>query len=765
LVGIDLETGKIIRSQAGSTALAPTSAEAIRLALSPGHHPQMAPEPALADYWRILLKRKWTIAATTMIVLTLAAIYTLRITPTYDATARLSVNRENPDPFGVNQKDFSSDAEDFDYTVQMDTQVRILQGDSLAMHVIRALHLESNPRFAGSLAAPASAPGLQAPALSNEQEQALINKLRGGLTVTPVPNTRLIDVRVTSPDPQLAAAIANAYSSGFVELNRRTKFESTQQASEWLSTQLADLEIKVETSQQKLVQYQKEHGIIGTDEKTNIITAKLDDLNKELTSAEADRIIKQSAYQQAVSANAASSASATQSPLVAKLRTEELDLQDQLAQLTSQFGPQYPKVQEVTSRLQQVRAALDREVKNSGSRAESEYQAALQRERMLRSQLDGQKQEANQLNQSAIEYNLLKREADSNRQLYDGLLQKLKEAGVSAGLKSSNIRQVDVARVPLAPARPNIPRNLMIALMVGFAGGITLAFLLEVLDNTVRTPEQVESIAGLPALGIVPLNHRDLNLLAKGSEQQSLTGKGPSKSKVGMIAHTRPKSGIAESYRALRTSILLSSLGAPPKIILITSALPQEGKTTTSVNTAIVLAQKGGKVLLVDCDMRRPGVHSILGFGNRSGLSTMLAGDESSGDPVVMSRQLPNLWVLPSGPPPPQPSELLASEPMQALLEQWAQEYDHIILDTPPTLSVTDAVLLSVKADAVVLVIRSGQTTKDALRRARDLLLHVNAKVMGVVVNAVDLSAPDLNYQYYYGSKYGGRYYDESARP
>ena len=449
---------------------------------------------------------------------------------------------------------------------------------------------------------------------------------------------------------------------------------------------------------------------------------------------------------------------------VAKLRTEELDLQDQLAQLTSQFGPQYPKVQEVNNRLLQIRASIDREVKNSGSRAESEYQAALQRERMLRGQLEGQKQEANQLNQSAIEYNLLKREADGNRQLYDGLLQKLKEAGVSAGLKSSNIRQVDVARVPLAPSQPNIPRNLMIALLMGLAGGVTFAFLLEILDNTVRTPEQVEHIAALPALGIVPLNHRDLNLLAKGSQQKSLTGKAPSKSKVGLIAHARPKSGIAESYRALRTSILLSSLGSPPKVILITSALPQEGKTTTSVNTAIVLAQKGGKVLLVDCDMRRPGVHSIIGIANRSGLSTVLTGTEDVSAAVIMSRQLPNLFVIPSGPPPPQPSELLASPAMLALLEQWKLEYDHIILDTPPTLSVTDAVLLSVKADAVVLVIRSGQTTKDALRRARDLLLHVNAKVMGVVVNAVDLSAPDLNYQYYYGSKYGGRYYDEAAR-
>jgi len=759
-----LETGKLVPSNLGKTELSPTTAEAIRLMLSPGHVPLASSDPALADYWLILVKRKWTVIATALIVLTLATIYTLRITPTYDSVARLSVNKENPDPFGMNQKDFSADAEDYDYTVQMDTQVRILQGDTLALNVIKALHLDSNPRFAGSLATHPAA-GLQSPPLSNEQEQALIGKLHSQLTVTPVPNTRLIDIRVTNPDPQLAAAIANAYSTGFVDFNRRAKYESTQQASEWLSTQLADLEIKVQTSQEKLVEYQKLHGIIGGDEKTNIITAKLDDLNKELTEAEADRILKQSAYQQATSANAASSPSATQSPLVAKLRTEELDLQDQLAQLTSQFGPQYPKVQEVTSRLQQVRSAIDHEIKNSGSRAESEYLAALQREKMLRAQLESQKQEANTLNQSAIEYNLLKREADGNRQLYDGLLQKLKEAGVSAGLKSSNIRQVDIARVPLAPSQPNIPRNLAIALMMGLAGGVTFAFLLEILDNTVRTPEQVESISALPALGIVPLNHRDLAMLAKTPQQKMLAGgKAATKSKVGLIAHARPKSGIAESYRALRTSILLSSLGSPPKTILITSALPQEGKTTTSVNTAIVLAQKGGKVLLVDCDMRRPGVHSILGISNRSGLSTILAGGEAADTAVTMSRQLPNLFVLPSGPPPPQPSELLASDGMRVLLEQWRQEYDHIILDTPPTLSVTDAVLLSVKADAVLLVIRSGQTTKDALRRARDLLLHVNAKVMGVVVNAVDLSAPDLNYQYYYGSKYGGRYYDEASR-
>jgi len=379
--------------------------------------------------------------------------------------------------------------------------------------------------------------------------------------------------------------------------------------------------------------------------------------------------------------------------------------------------------------------------------------------------LEQQKALASQQSEKAITYQQLKHDADSNRTLYDSLQEKLKEATVTSGLKSSNVRMEDRALVPVLPAKPNIPRNLLMGILLGLMGGIGLAFILESLDNTVRTPEQVETIAMLPSLGMIPLSLEATTGTRYGATKSTAlaTAADATRMHVGIITHSRPKSEIAESYRALRTSILLSAIGHPPKIIMLTSALPQEGKTTTSVNTAIVLAQKGGRVLLVDADMRRPSIHQTLKLRNRVGLSTLLTGSTTFEQSIIQSNFQPNLYILPAGPPPPHPAELLGSSVMKEYLNRWREEFDHVVIDTPPVLSVTDAVLLSVEADAVALVIRSSKTTKDALRRSRDLLAQVNARVLGVVVNAVDLKSPD-SYYYYYGSNYGGRYYDESAR-
>jgi polysaccharide biosynthesis transport protein len=379
---------------------------------------------------------------------------------------------------------------------------------------------------------------------------------------------------------------------------------------------------------------------------------------------------------------------------------------------------------------------------------------------MLRAALEEQKQQDNKLNESAIEYSLLKRDFETNRTLYEGLLQKLKEAGVTAGLRSNNIRPVDIARTPSAPAEPNIPRNLAFAFVLGLSSGIGLAFLLEGLDNTVRTPEQAQAISGLPSLGMIPLGSKIS--VESGAKQGLIVAS--SKEPVELITQARPQSQMAESYRALRTSLLLTSLGAPPKVILITSALPREGKTTTSVNTAIVLAQKGTRVLLIDADLRRPSIHKALGLGPRAGLSNVLTGGATAQQATVRSPILPNLFVLPAGTPPPNPAELMASQQMFDLIAELREQYDHIVIDTPPTLSVTDAVVLSTRSDAVVLVIRSSQTTKPALRRTRDILAQVNARVAGVLLNAVNLDSPDYSYYYEYQGKHGQRYYDESPR-
>lgn len=385
-----------------------------------------------------------------------------------------------------------------------------------------------------------------------------------------------------------------------------------------------------------------------------------------------------------------------------------------------------------------------------------QYLAALQRENMLRQSFEKQKQEANKLNESAIEYSILKRDVDSNRALYEGLLEKLKEAGVTAGLRSNNFRIIDPARVPTSPSEPNIPRNLTFALALGVISGVGLAFLIENMDNTIRTPEQAQAISGLPSLGMIPLGSKSANLGTTG-KLLALTA---SKEVVETVTQIRPQSQMAESYRALRTSLLLSNLGAPPKVIMVTSSRPQEGKTTTSINTAIVLAQKGVRVLLVDADLRRPSVHKTLGMGPRSGLSNVLTGSATIQQTITTSPILPNLFIMPAGTPPPNPAELLASANMRDLLAELRELYDHIVIDTPPTLSVTDAVVLSPRADATILVIRSGQTTKQALVRARDILRQVNAHVAGVLLNAVDLTSPDYYYYYEYQGKYG-HYYQE----
>jgi len=377
---------------------------------------------------------------------------------------------------------------------------------------------------------------------------------------------------------------------------------------------------------------------------------------------------------------------------------------------------------------------------------------------MLHEAFEKQKQEANKLNESAIEYTLLKRDVDTNRQLYEGLLQKLKEAGVSAGLKSNNFRIIDSARPPTGAIEPNVPRNLLFAAMLGLASGIGLAFLLEGLDNTVRTTEQAQMISGIASLGMIPLGSKSAR---EGANPKRLVI-ASSKEAVELVTQVRPQSQMAESYRALRTSLLLSSLGAPPKVIMVTSALPQEGKTTTSINSAVVLAQKGVRVLLIDADLRRPSIHKTLGMGPRSGLSNVLTGSTTVDQAITRSTILPNLFVLAAGTPPPNPAELLASANMRDVLNELREQYDHIVIDTPPCLSVTDAVVLSPRADAVVLVIRSGQTTKQALRRSRDVLMQVNAKMVGVLLNAVDLRSPDYYYYYEYQGKYA-RYYREDS--
>jgi polysaccharide biosynthesis transport protein len=765
-----MDSGPLVQANnAAIRELQPTAA--FDVGRSPRLYSDLPPQDsAVGEYLRVLVKRKWIVIGCLLTIFTVVAIATLRQVPIYEANGSIAVKK--PDS-SLNFKDANAISFDYYDPTEMETEVKILQSDLLALQVIKELNLDRQPEFGGKSpvsALPSSLDLAPDPLEADpSRTSSLLSSFKGRLTISLLPNSRIMSVRFRDADPQTAQNVVNKLMGDYQENNYKTRFNNTMQVSDWLGQQLVDLQMKVETSQEKLVRYQKEHEILGIDEKQNITTAKLDELNKALTLAESERMDKEAFYNLMKSGDPdaiASSAGGIEgegaggqsaSQLLETLRSKQADLRIQVADLNTQFGPSYPKLVQLNNQLAEIDVQLQTEMKKIASKVKGQYTTALGREELLGQALEKQKQAANKLNESAIEYSLLKRDLETNRQLYEGLLEKLKEAGISEGLKSNNFQIVNSARVPTYPVEPNVPRNLGFAFVLGLTSGVGLAFLLEGLDNTVRTTEQAQAISGLPPLGMIPLGSKTAR---EGASSKRLI-LASSNEAVELITHVRPQSQMAESYRALRTSLLLSHLGAPPKVIMVTSALPQEGKSTTSINCAVVLAQKGVRVLLIDCDLRRPSIHKTLGMGPRSGLSNVLTGSITLKQAITVAPTLPNLDVLPAGTPPPNPAELLASTNMRDVLAELRDKYDHIVLDTPPTLSVTDAVVLSPRADAIVLVIRSGSTTKQALRRSRDILMQVNARVSGVLLNAVDLSSPDYYYYYEYQGKYAQYYRDD----
>jgi polysaccharide biosynthesis transport protein len=723
----------------------------------PSPYSSVYEESRVLYYLRFLRKHGWSILATFTIVFTLSLISTLRATRLYQATSKVAISPANPNIFGLKNLDGMSD---YDFDEELETEAAILRSDALAAQVISTMHLDRDSRFSGAKTSSPSADEV-VPSFNIETESsktaALLGALRGGLSVQVITGSRLIQVSYTHFDARLAAEIVNALVRVFIEENFKTKYESVTQASDWLTKQLADLQLRMQTSEEKLVRYQREHGIVGMDEKQNIVTSKLDELNRELTAAESDRIQKEADYRLVSEGDPATFAKAKNEGsdgLIEKLQERTADLDTQLAQLTTQFGSGYPKVVELKNELKQLHTEIAAERTRVQTKLRDAYLRAAERERLLRAEFETQKKQANQLNENSIEYSLLKRDADSNRELYQSLQQKLKEAGVSAGLKSSNIRVVDVARIPTSPISPNVQRNLTLGFLMGLGGGIALAFVLENMDRTVRNLEELSATSTLPALGLIPQQVASNRYQRKRLRIISNNRANPES--PALVAYLRPKSEIAEAFRSLRTSILLSAFGGPAKVVMVTSSVPQEGKTTVSANTALVLAQAGSRVLLVDADLRRPGLAKMLGLQANGGLSTLVGGIERFEDVIVRFSKVPDLWILPAGPVPPQAAELLGSDQMAELISGWRDEFDHIVIDTPPCLSVTDAAVLSPHVDRILLVVRAGQTQKITLRRACSLLFQVNARGMGVVLNGFDTRAES-----YYGGQYSGQYYEE----
>lgn len=717
-----------------------------------------APQQDFFATLRDALRRgKWVILAVALVTIALVSAASFLMKPKYTATVRIVFYREDDDVLGFKGLQ-ASVPEDVDYSVSLDTQVRIIESDTLALQVIRQLRLYEKPEFTDGAAGSGS--GVKFDEDAKERE-ALLRTFEDKLSVSKAKNTRVIEISFTSKDPALAANVANALSRAYVEHNFKTKFESTMQTSNWLTQQLSELQVKVERSQQKLADYQRAHGILGIDDKQNVITARLDDLNRELTAAEADRIQKEASYRLTLSQSPELIAKQEPDGLIQRLRAQEATLTSQYAQLTTRLGPANPKVQEVQNELAATRSAIKDEIDKISGRIQTDYSGALSRERMVRSALEKQKQAANELNESAIEYNLLKRDVDSNRQLYEGLLEKLKEAGVSAGLRSSNIQIVDVAQTPARPSAPNVPRNIALAIAVGLGAGLTLALVREKFDRTLRSTHQIQMASTLPRVGIIPLVSRKLIHKASKQARKRALLRGSEPTPFQTIVDSNPISVIAESFRTVLHAVLRSD-GLSPRAIVITSAVTREGKTAMSINLAIARARQGKRVLLVDADLRKPSISKILGVPQGAGLSTILGMRQNrelsrtavlaSGTAAIMPvPSVPYLFVLPAGTIDPRNPELVTSEGMRALIAEWRESFDQIIIDTPPVLLVADAIQVAVEADAVLLVVRSGYTTHDAFSRAQQLLYQVNAPLRGILLNGVDFKSPDLYYVHEYG--------------
>ena len=723
---------------------------------------QVPREPHLLDYLIILRKHQWLIVTFLLTVVTVVTIASFKMKPEYEAAARVEIDKEAQtmqQPFS----DASSYGEYEDSEAYIETQTKILQSETMAMMTIKSMDLTRYPEFGGSPSSIAwQHPGPSGP------RPAILGAFLGRLSVKRVPNSRLIEVQFEAEDPQLAAQIVNTHLQNYVEQNFRSKYDATIQASNWLSAELEELRIKVEKSEDARIAYERENQIWQIDEKQDITTQKLVDLSKAVTDAQTDVAEKEALYRMAVSGNVDALPAARTNPVIANLTTRKSALDEQYAEALDQYGPNFPKVLRIAAQQKEVDDDLVKARKTMVESVEEDFTTARTHADLLQEALDKQKAEANSLAEKLVQYHILQHDAESNKQLYDGLLQKLKEAGITAGLRSSNIRVVDPALAPTTPARPQKARNILLSFLVGLVGGVGLALFREYLDNTVKSPDDIESLTGLPSLAVVPslpglnANQSRFSRLAREAAPQSASGP-----RVELLSYVQPKSQISEAFRALRTSLLLSQADHPPQVILVTSALPREGKTTAAVNLAVTLAQLGDRTLLMDSDLRKPGIRRALNLtiGKEVGLSSYLAGVSTLDEVTIPHPTINNLVALTTGPVPPSPADLLSSHRMREAIVELRHRFKFIVIDSPPVMAATDPVILSALTDGVLLVVRSGETPKEAFTRTRDLLAAVKCRLLGVVLNAVDSSAPDYYYSYrYYPYAYGYGYGEDAGK-
>jgi succinoglycan biosynthesis transport protein ExoP len=739
----------------------------------------------LRTHLRSLFKRRWTILSVLFVTFTLVLIATVKEKPTYRARAMLEIGPENPSVATVNELFQIQNVSDD----HLQTQYRILQSDSLARQVIKQLHLDQNKEFNPSphpwpWRARSNRVEMAEASFSIDTayEQSMVRNFEGRLRIDPIERSRLVRVSFDSHDAKMASSVVNNLAATYIQENLEAHWQATQQASGWLSKQLADLKGELEKSEDNLQRYALENGLVFLEsskgEKENITDARLRQLQDELTQVQADRYEKESLNRLVEAGDYGGLPGVfddkTMRDLTAQLATLEL----QQADLAANFESAYPKMKQIQSQIDRVQEVLKQQQQEAASHIAEQYLAASRREALIRQAFEKQQKEANVVAGKLVQYNILKREVDSNKQLYEGLLQRLKEAGISAGLNASNIRVVDAAVPPMSPAKPRVLLNLALGLIAGAVLGVGLALLQEHLDNTLKSTDDIERFLRMPALAMIP--SRQSFLHEKNGHRKSLpeillgvAGKGrqvfskgePQDSWFRIDSEAMERSILSEAFRGLRTSVLLSTASRPPRSLAFVSAEPGEGKTTICSNLAISLAQLGKRVLVVDGDMRRPKIHALFDLQPRVGLVNYLAGQEEWRG-LLQPSGVDGLDCLVCGPVPPNPSELLSSERMQTLLKEAVADYSFVFLDSPPLLNLADGRILSTMAEGAVLVVKGGATPRELVQRAQSYVSDVGAHLIGVVLNNMDARHDGYySYSHYYYYSATSERGDERAEP
>ena len=731
-------------------------------------------ELSLRDLLQIHHRRRRIIYRTLLFVGVLAALYCTVCTRRYEAKAVIQLEKESADAMGLDSLMSSAAGgagDALNANIDLQTQANILQSDTLAIRTIEDLQMERTRDFnsrwnlVSALLETFSPRGLvDVPGArledSPQRRQRALKIFSKNLKVKPVGGTRLIEISYMNPDPKLAAAVVNTLTKELADYSFQTRYNATSQASKWLSDQMGDLRKSSAELQAKVVNLQRESGVysFGTADaegKERAYSGVLDRLQQDtaaLTAAQQNRILKGAIAQAAdggdaellsgLAGNGNSQTMNNSLALIQNLRQQEATQQAALKQAEAKFGASYPKLDELRSSLASLDRSLQQEIERVRARAKGDYAVALQTEAGTRNEFIKAKNEADTLNNRAIDYEIAREEAEQSRSLYQDLLKRLNEAGVLEGLHSSNVTVVDPGRVPAKATKPNVPVYMMIALLGGWVLGCFGALLVDSLDNKINTITDLESQIGTASLGALPLVERKPTLLTAKTDTETL------------ISIEHPESTYVESLRAIRTALLLSQSDAPPKVMLVTSSLAGEGKSTASLNLAVALAQTGRRTLLVDTDLRRGTIRRRLALAQGGfGLSDLLTRNCSKPH-IHRVPEVPNLEVLSAGCKSPNPSELLGSESMKSWLERWKSEYDFIVLDSAPVLPVTDSVTLNTLADVTLLLARVGITERQQICRSYQMLRRGGKHYVGVVLNGLRVS--DSSYYGYYGYRKNG---------